>query len=90
MDKQSHSRIVGYQRFVFNLLSRKYNWPVGHCLRDIYDRGLYLSSNLVEELNRITKGKKYDPAEIALKWLECNDARAYALIGDPAARVRLD
>lgn len=80
---------VGFDRFISNLLLKKRAWPIGHCLRDLYDRALNLSFSLMEDLNQMNQGKLFDPVDIALKWKERNDARAYALMGDPAARVRV-
>ncbi len=35
-------------------------------------------------------GSKIPALEIANKWKERNDARAYALVGDPAASLRVE
>jgi hypothetical protein len=40
---------------------------------------------LVEELENIKFGKQVNPSELATLWAARNDARVYALFGDPAA-----
>jgi hypothetical protein len=42
---------------------------------------------LTEELENIKFGKIVDPIELAKLWMARNDARNYALLGDPAARL---
>lgn len=42
---------------------------------------------LVEELENIKFGKNVEPLELAKLWMARNDARNYALLGDPAARL---
>jgi hypothetical protein len=84
------SQILGFERAIKNMLLQKRAWPIGHCLRDLYDRALHLSKSLLEDLNEMSFGKKVPPLEIANMWGERNDARAYALIGDPAVRLRVE
>src|SRR5262249_44122314 len=64
--------------------------PVAHALRDQYDRGLNLSSSLLETIAMLRRRAPVSPATIAKMWTERNDARAYLLVGDPAARIRVD
>lgn len=42
---------------------------------------------LTEELENIKFGKIVEPLELAKLWMARNDARNYALLGDPAARL---
>lgn len=78
--------ITGFQRAVQYMLK---GYPIGYALRDQHDHAVQLSSSLFEDLNDIDLGKKIPPLVIAEKWKERNDARAYAVIGDPAARLRV-
>jgi hypothetical protein len=64
--------------------------PVAHAMRDQYDRGLNLSSSLLETIAYKHRNHPVAPAELVRMWTERNDARAYLLIGDPAARLRVD
>lgn len=79
--------IKGFERAVRRLLK---GTPVGHALRDQHDRAVQLSHALLEDLNDMDFGKTLAPLVIAEKWKERNDARAYAVIGDPAARLRVE
>lgn len=45
---------------------------------------------LTEELENVKFGKQVDDLEIAKLWMARNDARNYALLGDPAARLPYD
>jgi hypothetical protein len=45
------------------------------------------ASALVELLNTIDSGLVVPPSELTTAWMERNDARNYALLGDPAARL---
>lgn len=87
-EKQVH--LEGFERAIRNMLLENRAWPIGHCLRDIYDKALHLSKSLLEDLHDMKFGRTFPPQVIANKWVERNDARAYALIGDPAVRLRVD
>jgi hypothetical protein len=47
------------------------------------------ASALVELLDTIESGLVVPPTELTAAWMERNDARNYALLGDPAARLPL-
>jgi hypothetical protein len=67
--------------------------PVGHALRDQHDRGVQLSSSLLEDLHEKAQGVNlalHDDLTLAMNWTERNDARAYIVIGDPAVRLRVE
>jgi hypothetical protein len=74
-----------------NLLSRVLKGePVGHATKDISDRFTATSSQLSVMLGPSRPGPEPDPDELASLWIECNDARNFILLGDPAARLRTD
>lgn len=78
--------LAGFRRALKQLLR---GIPVGHVLRDQHDHAVQLSHSLLESLNEIDKGKQIPPLQIAQWWRERNDARAYAVVGDPAVRLRV-
>ena len=63
--------------------------PVGHALKDFNERYASLSSRLADRLERISFGQTIDDVTLAAEWIERNDAQGYAVIGDPAVRLRV-
>lgn len=62
--------------------------PIAYALRDAYDRGIHLSTSLLETIAAKSYGAEVAPVTLARLWVERNDARAYLVVGDPAARLR--
>jgi hypothetical protein len=75
-----------FQRTLTRLLRGR---TIGHSLRDQYDRGVHLSSSLLEDVASRRQKVIIPELTIANKWVERNDARAYVVLGDPAARLRV-
>lgn len=65
----------------------------GHPIGDALDQFNVIqgqrAARLAEELEEIKFGKTVDPVEIAMLWMARNDARNYALLGDPAVKSPL-
>ena len=64
-------------------------WPVGHAVKDFNERFASLSAELSQIVEYAMKGATVPPEDIASRYVERNDARNYAVLGDPAARLRV-
>jgi hypothetical protein len=81
---------AGPQRGVFSgtLASLLDGRRVGHAMEFFNSRYAGIASSLTTRLNDYAKSrKKIKPTELAALWIATNDARSYAVLGDPAVRL---
>jgi hypothetical protein len=64
--------------------------PVGYAMKDFNERYAMLSIDLSAKLRLIAAGAAPPELDLARDWMERNDARNYIVLGDPAARLRLN
>src|SRR5262249_35142155 len=64
-------------------------WPVGHAVRSFRERYAILSTQLNGLLQKVRWGVEGMDDQLAETWVESNDAGNYAVLGDPAARLRV-
>lgn len=64
--------------------------PVGHAVHDFNLRYAALAAHLSGLLEQAGWGASVDELELARAWVEHNDAQGYLVLGDPAARLRVD
>lgn len=87
LSKLSQSQI---QAFDFTLRMLMDGYPVGHAMEWFNYRYGEIAADLTLAIQQMKYGDKFDPDELAGLWIANNDARNYAVMGDPAVRVKVD
>jgi hypothetical protein len=81
--ERSGQQIATFRSTLYELLSGQ---SVGHATDYLNERWLKLNAQLDAQLGAGNVSKE----DIAKTWLARNDCRGYAILGDPAARIRVD
>ncbi|HTP08152.1 MAG TPA: hypothetical protein VMP08_07875 [Anaerolineae bacterium] len=77
-------QLTTFESALLGLLADK---PIGYALEYFNDRYAEISSDLTVMIEDMNFGGKVDEVALAGMWTANNDARAYVIIGDPAARL---
>jgi hypothetical protein len=80
------AQLLPFQNAISRILDGQ---PLGYAMKDFNERYAALSTNLASLLEEIGFGATVSERELALTWVERNDAEGYAIIGDPAVRMRV-
>ena len=63
--------------------------PVGYAMKDFNERYASFSTYISEKLEHIRFGMAIEENDLSWNWIERNDAQGYAIVGDPAVRLRV-
>ncbi len=64
--------------------------PVGVAVQEFNDLTATVSNVLARVLAAAYQGQPVDDVELVSTWTQRNDAAGFIVIGDPAARLRVD
>jgi hypothetical protein len=81
------SRLRPFRNLISRILKGE---PVGQATKDFSERFTAASAQLNLFNDPSFAGARPPASEVAALWIECNDARNYVLLGDPAARLRVE
>ena len=87
LGKRSLSQLDAFEWTLRMLMD---GYPVGYAMEWFNQRYGELSADLTLAIQQMGYGEKLGDEEVAGLWTGNNDARNYAVIGDPAVRVKVD
>ena len=79
-------RLLPFENAIRRMLKGQ---PVGHAIKDFNELFATRSASLTEMLQQVQGGFNVPDHQLVDAWIERNDARNYAVFGDPAASLRL-
>jgi hypothetical protein len=80
-------QLAPFRNFLGALLG---GMPIGHAMKDLNERAAILAAGLLDQLDPRREADPPFDSDLAWTWVERNDARNYVLLGDPAARLRVE
>jgi hypothetical protein len=63
--------------------------PVGHAMEPLNQRYAQISTLLSEDFQKARYDLDYDARLLSGHWIANNDARSYAILGDPAVKINV-
>ena len=61
--------------------------PIGYAMEHLNIRYAQIATLLSNDFEELRYDPGYDAYKLSQHWLACNDARGYAILGDPAVRI---
>jgi len=87
LGKRSLRQIGAFEHTLRQLMD---GYPVGYAMELFNQKYGELSTDLSLAIQQMNYGAKFKEDELAGLWTANNDARNYAVIGDPAVRIKVD
>lgn len=80
-------RLVAFENGLRRILRGQ---PLGHAMQEFNTLSSTMAAALSEKLHALRNGEPVSDRELVAAWIRRTDARNYVLLGDPAARLRVD
>lgn len=80
-------QLVPFQNLMGRVLAGE---PAGHAMKTFSERYAVFSTLLLSRLGTAQPGDNSHDEELVWLWVERNDAQNYIVLGDPAARIRVN
>lgn len=82
--KDVESEPESFKAVIYQLMR---GMPVGYAMEHVNQRYAQIAASLAYDLGEARFNPRYDPKVLGYHWMAHNDARGYAIIGDPAVRI---
>ncbi len=80
-------QLIPFRNFFGRVMSGE---PIGHAMSDFNKRYAVFAAELSKELDETQPAPKPSDEELVWKWIERTDAQNFVVLGDPAARIRVN